>query len=94
MHRIKIKDLIKCKLNRNKKPLVFFCARQVGKTWLIQEFGKTKYKQMVYVNFEDQDAPRDIFQSDFNIDRIITLLNAYTGLKITAENTLLVFDEI
>jgi len=94
MHRLKIKELIKWKLNKNKKPLVFFGARQVGKTWLIQEFGKTEYRQMVYVNFEDKDAPKNIFKEDFNIDRIITLLNAYAGLKITAEDTLLVFDEI
>lgn len=94
MFRERIKDLIDWKLNKNRKPLIFLGARQVGKTWLIHEFGKTEYKQMVYVNFEDEDAPRDIFQSDFNIDRIITLLNAYAGFKITAEDTLLVFDEI
>jgi predicted AAA+ superfamily ATPase len=94
MYRESIKKLIKWKLNKNKKPLVFLGARQVGKTWLIQEFGKAEYKQMVYINFEDEDAPIDIFQTDFNIDRIITLLNAYARLKITAEDTLLVFDEI
>ena len=94
MYRRNITKLIDWKLNKNKKPLVFLGARQVGKTWLIQEFGRTEYKQMVYVNFEDENAPIDIFQPDFNIDRIITLLNAYAGLKITEENTLLVFDEI
>ncbi len=94
MYRLKTKDLLTWKLNKNKKPLVFLGARQVGKTWLIKEFGRTQFKQMVYVNFEDEDAPRDIFKSDFDIDRTITLLNAYAGLKITAEDTLLVFDEI
>lgn len=94
MYRTKIKELNSWKLNQNKKPLVFLGARQVGKTWLIKEFGKAEYKQMVYVNFEDADAPNDIFESNFNIDRIITLLNAYSGLKIIAEDTLLVFDEI
>jgi len=73
---------------------MFLGARQVGKTWLIREFGKNEYRQMVYINFEEKDAPREIFQTDFNIDRIITLLNAYAGLKITVEDTLLVFDEI
>ena len=86
--------MVKWKLNKNKKPLVFWGARQVGKTWLLQEFGKTEYKQMVYVNFEDKDAPKNLFQEDFNIDRIITLLNAYSDLKIKAEDCLLVFDEI
>jgi len=94
MYRIAIKELIKWKLKEYKKPLIFLGARQVGKTWLLQEFGKTEYRQMVYVNFEDKDTPKEIFQADFNIDRIITLLNAYAGLKITAEDTLLIFDEI
>ena len=94
MYRTDIKKLIRWKLNANKKPLVLLGARQVGKTWLVQEFGKTQYRQMVYVNFEDKEAPRNIFQDDFNIDRIITLLNAYSGLKISAEDTLIVFDEI
>jgi len=94
MYREKIKELKRWKLKQNKKPLIFLGARQVGKTWLLQEFGKSEYKQMVYVNFEDKDAPKEIFQEDFNIDRIITLLNAYSGLKIAAEDTLLVFDEI
>ena len=51
MYRNKIKDLEEWKLNKNRKPLVFLGARQVGKTWLIQEFGKTEYKQMAYINF-------------------------------------------
>jgi len=94
MYRASIKKLIQWKLNKSKKPLIFLGARQVGKTWLIKEFGEKEYKQMVYINFEDKDAPKNIFQEDFNIDRIITLLNAYTRLRITAEDTLLVFDEI
>ena len=95
MYRTVIKNLITWKLNKNRKPLIFLGARQVGKTWLLREFGKTQYRQMVYVNFEDEDAPRDIFQTDFNIDRIITLLNAYAQLKITPDDdTLIVFDEI
>ncbi len=94
MYRECINNLINWKLNKFKKPLVFLGARQVGKTWLIKEFGKTQYKKMVYINFEDTDAPSDIFKSDFDIDRIITLLNAHAGLKITAEDTLLAFDEI
>jgi predicted AAA+ superfamily ATPase len=94
MYRTRIKDLMRWRLNKNKKPLVFLGARQVGKTWLLQEFGKTEYMKTVYINFEDKEAPKNIFQEDFNIDRIITLLNAYSGLKITAEDTLLIFDEI
>jgi predicted AAA+ superfamily ATPase len=94
MYRSHINKLIKWKLKKNRKPLLFLGARQVGKTWLLQAFGKTEYRQMAYVNFEDKHAPKEIFQQDFNIDRIITMLNAYSGLKITPEDTLIVFDEI
>jgi len=61
---------------------------------IIQEFGKTKYKQMAYINFERPNAPKNLFEIDFDTDRIITVLNAYCNLKITAEDTLIVFDEI
>jgi len=94
MYRKKINELRKWAINKGKKPLFLLGARQVGKTWLLKEFGKTEYRQMVYINFEDKNAPKDIFQEDFNIDRIITMLNAYSGLKITPEDTLIVFDEI
>ncbi|MDR0619502.1 MAG: AAA family ATPase [Bacteroidales bacterium] len=94
MYRNAIKKLIKWKLDKNKKPLIFLGARQVGKTWLLREFGKTEYRQMVYVNFEDKNAPKSIFMENFDIDRIIAGLNAFANLKITPEDTLLVFDEI
>lgn len=94
MYRTAIKHLIKWKLDEKRKPLLLLGARQVGKTWLIQEFGKNEYKQILYINFEDKEAPRDIFQSDFNIDRIITLLSAFGGFRISANDTLIVFDEI
>jgi len=51
MYREKINELISWKLNKRKKPLLFLGARQVGKTWLLKEFGKTEYKQLVYVNY-------------------------------------------
>jgi hypothetical protein len=85
IYRISITRLIERKLNKNRSRLCFWVRGRQGNTWLIQEFGKNEYKQMVYVNFEDEEVPRDIFQTDFNIDRIITLLNAYAGLKITTE---------
>jgi predicted AAA+ superfamily ATPase len=94
MYRASIKELKDWKLKKNKKPLVFQGARQVGKTWLIQEFGNSEYRQTVYINFEHQKAPKNLFEIDFDIDRIITVLNAYSNLKITPEDTLIVFDEI
>ncbi|GHU68964.1 ATPase [Bacteroidia bacterium] len=94
MYRIKYKQLLQWKLDKDKKPLVFLGARQVGKTYLIKEFGKNEYPQMVYVNFDNKNAPKSIFWQDFDIKRIITELEIYSGLQITPENTLIVFDEI
>jgi len=94
MHRNTIKKLINWKLSNTRKPLVFLGARQVGKTYLLKEFGKAEYKQIAYVNFERPDAPKSLFEVDFDADRIITVLNAYCKIKIDAEDTLIIFDEI
>lgn len=94
MYRNTINKLINWKLSTNRKPLVFIGARQVGKTYLLKEFGKTEYKQVAYINFERPEAPRSLFEVDFDPDRIITVLNAYCKLKINAEDTLIIFDEI
>jgi predicted AAA+ superfamily ATPase len=94
MYRTGIKKLIKWKVAKKRKPLMFLGARQVGKTWLIQEFGKTEYRQMAYVNFELPNAPKNLFEMDFDSDRIVTVLNAYCKIKISAADTLIVFDEI
>ena len=94
MYRYKIKELIKWKLNPDRKPLIVQGARQVGKTWLIKEFGKSDFEQMVYVNFEDEVRLQDLFLQDLNPKRIITTLEIFYQTKIVAENTLIVFDEI
>lgn len=94
MYRIKINELINWKLKKYRKPLLFLGARQVGKTYLLKAFGEENYKQVAYVNFERPNAPKDLFEIDFDADRIITVLNAYCNLKIDAEDTLIVFDEI
>ncbi|GHT44653.1 ATPase [Bacteroidia bacterium] len=94
MYRIRIKNLINWKLSSNRKPLVFLGARQVGKTWLIQEFGKTEYRQMVYINFERATALRELFLPDLDVKRLITNFELYSDLKITPEDTLIVLDEI
>ncbi|MDR1345770.1 MAG: ATP-binding protein [Bacteroidales bacterium] len=94
MYRDTIKQLIKWKLDNQKKPLIILGARQVGKTWLIQEFGRTEYKQMVYINFERADKMQSIFQQDLDPKRLITNFEFYSGVKITPEDTLIVLDEI
>jgi predicted AAA+ superfamily ATPase len=94
MYRTKIKDLMKWKLNASRKPLVFLGARQVGKTWLIQEFGKSEYRQTVYINFERATALQEIFLPDLDVKRLITLFELYSNVKITPADTLIVLDEI
>lgn len=94
MYRESIVRLKKWKGDQYRKPLIVRGARQVGKTWLLQEFGRTFYTKLVYVNFEETPAMQNIFTSDFNIERIITILQIQAQATITAEDTLIVFDEI
>jgi predicted AAA+ superfamily ATPase len=94
MYRQGIKQLINWKFSKNRKPLIFLGARQVGKTWLAQEFGRTEYRQMVYINFERADKLRDTFLHDLDPKRLITDFELYAGFRITPEDTLIVLDEI
>ncbi len=94
MDRDKLTDLIAWKGSPDRKPLLMRGARQVGKTWLMREFGRTEYAQTVYLNFEKNKRLRSLFSDDFDIQRIIIALQVESGLTIVAENTLLIFDEI
>lgn len=93
MKRNAIKELYEWKENNGRKPLVILGARQVGKTWLMKEFGKEAYKKCAYVNFEDNDDLRGMFGHDFDIQRIIANLQWTTGVTID-EDTLIILDEI
>ncbi|MEH6304204.1 ATP-binding protein [Olivibacter sp. CPCC 100613] len=77
-----------------RKPLIIRGARQVGKTWLMQEFGRRAYDQIAYINLESNAIARSLFTVDFNIQRIIAGIQIETGLMIDAQNTLLIIDEI
>jgi len=94
MRRPKIDELITWKNSSSRKPLIIRGARQVGKTWLMKEFGNTQYAQTVYVNFEKNKRLQSLFTDDFDIKRVIVALQAESGLTIDTENTLLIFDEI
>jgi predicted AAA+ superfamily ATPase len=87
-------ELAKWKNSENRKPLIIQGARQVGKTWLMQEFGKTSFAQVVYLNFESSERLRSVFVNDFNIERLISVFEIETKVKIDARTTLLIFDEI
>ena len=69
-------------------------ARQVGKTWLMKEFGRREYEQVAYINFESSDSLKLIFREDFDISRLITAFQIETGIRIRPENTLIILDEI
>ncbi len=87
-------DLISWKNNEERKPLVLKGARQVGKTWLMKEFGRSYYGSYVYFNFDEDDELKSIFEANKNPQRIIELLSLITGDKILPGKTLIIFDEI
>lgn len=94
MQRYALKHLINWKNKKNHKPLVIQGARQVGKTWLMQEFGKKYYEQVAYINFDVDVKSREIFDVDYDTERLIMDIGLATKTKINAENTLIIFDEI
>jgi len=93
MYRTKIEELVRWKNNPRRKPLILRGARQVGKTWLLREFGHTYYKQTVYVNFENASELRSVFNQDFDVKRILQSFQIYARTIIDPE-TLIILDEI
>jgi predicted AAA+ superfamily ATPase len=89
-----MQDLIKWKSSEERKPMVLKGARQVGKTWLMKEFGQNYYKSHVYFNFDEEDELKSIFETNKNPHRIIELLSMIAGQKILPAETLIIFDEI
>ena len=94
MYRYAIKDLVVWKNSKNHMPLIIQGARQVGKTWLMKEFGKQEYTQVAYISFDNNPRLDTLFQKDFNIKRIIDGLNIEVGFNIIPKETLIIFDEI
>ncbi|MBT3209192.1 MAG: ATP-binding protein [Bacteroidetes bacterium] len=94
MKRFELQNLINWKNSSTRKPLIIKGARQVGKTWLMKEFGNKHYAQTVYINFEKSNRLKPLFIDDFDIRRVIVALEIETGLTIKSNNTLLIFDEI
>ena len=94
MYRYKIEELKQWKNSADRKPLIIRGARQVGKTWLMKEFGEKNYEKCAYINFDDNSRMEQLFSGDFDIERIIQGLKIESGVNIEAENTLIIFDEI
>ena len=94
MYRIAIEKLLKWKQSKRRKPLIIEGARQVGKTWLMKEFGKQAYADTVYINFDSNSRMAELFASDLDTERLIMGLELYVGRKINPDNSLLIFDEV
>lgn len=94
MHRLLMDELAVWKDKQNRKPLILKGARQVGKTWLMKEFGKTYFKKVAYVSFYNNQRMKQVFEADYDIDRIIMNINIETHMEVTPEDTLIIFDEI
>ena len=94
MERLLFEDLLKWKEKKNRKPLIIQGARQVGKTWIMKEFGKRYFQNVVYINFDNNPRMQQIFEEDFDMKRIISALKIEHGKNFVAEDTLLIFDEI
>ncbi len=94
MYRQKIEDLKAWQKSLHRKPLIVRGARQVGKTELIKEFGRTQYQQTAYVSLDNNSRMAALFDGDFDVNRLIQGLKAETNVDIEPDNTLIVLDEI
>lgn len=94
MNRTALSKLIEWKELRYRKPLVIKGARQVGKTWLMKEFGRQHYASAAYVNFEGNERMKRLFSSDLDTVRLLKGIELETGVAIHPESTLLIFDEV
>ncbi|MDR1803448.1 MAG: ATP-binding protein [Treponema sp.] len=93
MYRSAIEKLEKWKTSKNARPLVIYGARQVGKTWLMKEFGAKHFDSVAYFSFDSDSLLKNIFEKDFNISRIIRELSIALDKKIT-QDSLIIFDEV
>ena len=94
MKRNILTDLIKWKESYSRKPLILNGARQVGKTYILQEFGRLCYNNVAYFNCDRNKTLNNIFEQDYDTSRIVRSLSALTGFHIEQGKTLIIFDEI
>lgn len=94
MKRKAIEQLAAWKERDDRKPMILKGARQVGKTWLMKEFGEKYYDNYVYVNFDEEDEIKSLFETNKNPYRLVELLSLIVGQKIIPGKTLIIFDEV
>ncbi len=93
MERTAYKSLIEWRSSPNRKPLILRGARQVGKTWLLKEFGRREYDSCIYVNCDKDAFAADLFH-DYDVKRILLAIEAHTGIQVKDGETLIIFDEL
>lgn len=89
-----MKDLVAWKNRADRKPLILLGARQIGKTYILKEFGKREFKNVAYINCDNNAMVQDLFAPDYNIERIVLTISALTGVDVKASETLIILDEI
>lgn len=94
MRRKLYRKLLEWKESKDRKPLLLLGARQVGKTWLMKEFGKNEYDNYVYINCDDEPLTRELFLTDYDVDRILLSFQAISGQTIVPNRTLIILDEL
>lgn len=94
MERFILQDLIAWKNRSDRKPLILLGARQVGKTYILKEFGRREFENVAYINCDNNAMVKDLFAPDYDIKRIILTIGAITGVNIQAGKTLIIMDEI
>ncbi|WP_297643940.1 ATP-binding protein [uncultured Gardnerella sp.] len=94
MKRLIMSKLLAWKNSPYRKPLILRGVRQVGKTWILKEFGKLNYKNIAYFNFDENKEYKQFFETTKNVERILQNLMLASGQKIEPENTLIIFDEV
>ena len=94
LERSLMQELVEWKTSEGRKPLIIRGARQVGKTWLMKEFGRRYFKNFAYVNFDNNERMAALFEGNLDINRLLLAINAETGVKIEANETLIIFDEV
>lgn len=94
MERFIMQDLIAWKNREDRKPLILLGARQVGKTYILKEFGQREFENVAYINCDNNAMVKDLFATDYNIERILLTIGAITGVNIQTGKTLIIMDEI
>lgn len=94
MERSILIDLLKWKNSKHRKPLILKGVRQVGKTWILKEFGRRYYENIAYFNFDENEEYKQFFETTKDVERILQNLMLASGYKIIPQKTLIIFDEV